>query len=181
MPEQTIFFICAILAGLTAFAVVFSRNTVYSALSLLVNFCLLAVLYILLNAQFLAAAQILVYAGAIAVLFLFVVMLLGEKMGEIVPTWLTVRNAVIVALGLIFVTFVGTAVYDNYAQGKPGDMTPELIAKIGQTELLASALFTRFLLPFEIASVLLLIGMIGVVVLAQSRRMQFGEESEDEQ
>ena len=78
----TLFFILAAILVVSAFAVVFNRNVVHSALALLVNFCTLAIVYFILNAQFLAIVQILVYAGAIVVLFLFVVMLLGAELGE---------------------------------------------------------------------------------------------------
>ncbi len=166
----TLFFILAAIAVIAAFGVIFNRNVVHSALSLLVNFCVLAFLYVMLNAQFLAVVQILVYAGAIVVLFLFVVMLLGAELGEKVTRWLTVRNAFLVALGLVLLTLVGTAVFENsfvyQTAGKTGNLTPEAVQQFGQTQLVSRSLFTDYLLAFELASVLLLVGIVGVVWLA---------------
>ena len=169
--EQTFFFILAAIAVASAFGVVFNRNVVHSALSLLVNFCILAILYFMLNAQFLAVVQILVYAGAIVVLFLFVVMLLGAELGEKVSSWLTIRNAFIIALGLILLTVIGTAVFENsyifQTAGKTGELTHEAVQQYGQTQMVSRALFTDYLLAFELASVLLLGGIVGVVWLAR--------------
>ena len=107
----TLFFILAAILVVSAFAVIFNRNVVHSALALLVNFCTLAVVYFILNAQFLAIVQILVYAGAIVVLFLFVVMLLGAELGETVTSWLTPQNGVMIVLGLVLLTIVGSAIH----------------------------------------------------------------------
>ena len=104
---MTFFLITAAISVIAAFGVIFNRNVVHSALSLLVNFAAIAVLYFTLNAQFLGVAQILVYAGAIVVLFLFVVMLLGADLGEAIPSWMTVRNVFLVVLGLILLTILG--------------------------------------------------------------------------
>ena len=89
MAEQYFFLILATVAVVAALAMVFSRNAVHSALFLLLDLCILAVLYVLLNAPFIAAVQIVVYAGAIVVLVLFVIMLLGAELGEAIPTWLS--------------------------------------------------------------------------------------------
>ena len=107
----TLFFILATILIVSAFAVIFNRNVVHSALALLVNFCTLAIVYFVLNAQFLAIVQILVYAGAIVVLFLFVVMLLGAELGETVTSWLTPQNGTMVILGVVLLTIVGSAIH----------------------------------------------------------------------
>jgi len=168
---QTFFLILAAIAVVSAFGVIFNKNVVHSALSLLVNFCVLAIFYFMLNAQFLAIVQILVYAGAIVVLFLFVVMLLGAELGEKVSSWLTIRNAFLVALGLILLTVIGTAVFENsyvfQTAGKMGDLTPAAVQEYGQTQMISRVLFTDYLLAFELASVLLLVGIVGVVWLAR--------------
>jgi NADH-quinone oxidoreductase subunit J len=182
--EQTFFLILAAIAVIAAFGVVFNKNVVHSALSLLVNFCVLAVFYFMLNAQFLAIVQILVYAGAIVVLFLFVVMLLGAELGEQVSSWLTVRNAFLVALGLIMLTVLGTAVFENnyvfQTAGKTGDFSRSAVEQYGQTQLISRALFTDYLLAFELASVLLLVGIVGVVWLArQPQKGNIQEEIND--
>ncbi|HXV97419.1 MAG TPA: NADH-quinone oxidoreductase subunit J [Anaerolineae bacterium] len=165
--EQALFFAVAAISVLAAFGVIFNKNLVHSALSLLVNFGALAVLYVMLNAQFLGIVQILVYAGAIVVLFLFVVMLLGAELGETVTTWLTLRNIILVVLSLILLTFVGTAVFENLIQGAKGDFTPEAVQQFGQVELVGSVLFTDYVLSFQLVGVLVSGGVIGVVWLAQ--------------
>ena len=164
---QLFFLIVAAIAVVAAFGVVFNRNVVHSALSLLVNFCALAVLYFMLNAQFLAVAQILVYAGAIVVLFLFVVMLLGAELGEKISSWLTVQNAFLSALGIILLTIVGTAVFENYINGARGDFTVEAVQEYGQVQMIGSVLFTDYVLAFQLIAVLLSVGIIVVVWLAQ--------------
>lgn len=180
---RSLFLILAAISVISAFGVIFNKNVVHSALSLLLNFCVLAVFYFMLNAQFLAVVQILVYAGAIVVLFLFVVMLLGAELGEQVSTWLTLRNAFLVALGLILLTVIGTAVFENdnifQTAGKNGSFTQQAVQQYGQTQLIGSVLFTDYLLPFELISVLLLVGIVGVVWLArQPKRREAQEENQ---
>jgi NADH-quinone oxidoreductase subunit J len=168
--QQGLFLVLAGVAVTAAFGVVFNRNAVYSALSLLVNFASLALLYVMLNAQFIAVVQVVVYAGAIVVLFLFVVMLLGAGGAERHANWLNWHTAFVVGAGLVLVTLVGTAVFEWPIGGAPGTVTPDVIAEVGQTQALGMALFTDYLLPFELASILLLVGMIGAVVLGQRWR-----------
>ncbi len=170
MFEHTLFLILAFVAVVSALGVIFNKNVVHSALSLLVNFCTLAIFYFMLNAQFLGIVQIFVYAGAIVVLFLFVVMLLGAELGEQVSSWLTLRNAFLVALSLVLLTVIGTAVFEYRISATPGTFTQEAIQRYGQTQLISAVLFTDYLLPFELVSVLLLVGIVGVVWLAQQQR-----------
>jgi len=178
---QVLFFILAATAVLAALGVVFNRNAVYSALSLLLNFASLAAFYLMLNAQFIAVVQIIVYAGAIVVLFLFVVMLLGAG-GEMRPrNWLSWHTAFFVGLALVLLTLLGTVVYEGFIGGATGTATPQRVAEVGQTEAVGVALFTKYLLPFELASVLLLIGMIGAVVLGQRWRTTLQRSGEGDQ
>ncbi len=189
MFEQLLFFAVAAVSVGAAFGVIFNKNLVHSVLCLLVNFGALAVLYVMLNAQFLGIVQILVYAGAIVVLFLFVVMLLGAELGENVTTWLTLRNAFLVALSLLLLTIVGTAVFDednsyysnpDYIQGASGDFTKEAVQQYGQVELIGSVLFTDYILSFQLVGVLLSVGVIGVVWLAQQyKKSRLGGELND--
>jgi NADH-quinone oxidoreductase subunit J len=165
-----LFFVLAGAAVVAGLGVIFNRNAVYSALSLLVNFASLAALYLALNAQFIAVVQLIVYAGAIVVLFLFVVMLLGAGGLGSVENWFTWRTVLVVAAALVLLTLVGTAVFESPIQGAAGSTTPEQIAQAGQTQALGAELFTDYLLPFELASVLLLVGMIGAVSLGQRWR-----------
>ena len=181
------FMVLAAILVVSAFAVVFNRNVVHSALALLVNFCALAVVYFMLNAQFLAIVQILVYAGAIVVLFLFVVMLLGAELGEQVTTWFTVRNGSMVVLGLILLTIIGTAVADNsylfeesYRAGKTGTLTQQAVEEFGQAQVLGSFLFTDFVLPFHLIAVLLSVGVVGILWLAQQYKRQNARQGSGE-
>lgn len=167
MFEQLLFFAVAAISIVAAFAVIFNKNLVHSALALLVNFGALAVLYVMLNAQFLGIVQVLVYAGAIVVLFLFVVMLLGAELGEKVTTWLTLRNVFLVILSLVLLTVVGTAVFESLILGAKGDFTAEAAQQFGQVQLIGSKLFTDYVLSFQLVGVLLSVGVIGVVWLAQ--------------
>ncbi len=164
------FFVVAAIAVIAAFMVVFNKNVVHSALALLANFTMVAVLYFTLNAQFLGIAQVLVYAGAIVVLFLFVVMLLGAELGEKVTSWFTVRNIIVFGMGFAFLTIVGTAVFESAIYGAQGDFTPEIAAEFGQTQAVARVLFTQYTLPFQLVAVLLTVGVVGVVWLAQNQR-----------
>jgi NADH-quinone oxidoreductase subunit J len=168
--QQTLFFVLAGVAIIAALGVIFNRNAVHSALSLLVNFGVLAVFYLLLNAQFIGVVQVAVYAGAIVVLFLFVVMLLGAGGKTWLDSWFSWRTALVVAVALVLLTFIGTAVFELPIRGESGSATPQEIARVGQTQALGAALFTQYLLPFEMASVLLLVGMLGAIVLGQRWR-----------
>lgn len=172
--QQGLFLVLSAMAVVAALGVVFNRNAVYSALSLLVNFSALAVLYLLLNAQFIAIVQVIVYAGAIVVLFLFVVMLLGTSGEAWLENWFNWRTALVVGAALVLLTLTGTVVFEGVINGAPGTLTPEQIAEVGQTQALGAVLFTDYLLPFELASVLLLVGMVGAVVLGQRWRRTLG-------
>jgi NADH-quinone oxidoreductase subunit J len=156
------FFILAIIAIAAALGMLFSRSAVYSALFLVLNFGTVAVFYILLNAPFIAMAQVSVYAGAIMVLFLFVIMLLGTELlppSNALP-WqrpLAVFLAVVLFSESIYLLFIRKAA--------TGDV-PQPIQTFGSPQDVGQALFTSYLLPFEITSVLLLIAMVGAIVLA---------------
>jgi NADH-quinone oxidoreductase subunit J len=170
---STLFLILAAVAVLSALGVIFNKNVVHSALSLLVNFGALAVLYFMLNAQFLGIAQVLVYAGAIVVLFLFVVMLIGAEAGEPLGSWLNGRNIFLIVLGLVLLTVIGTAVFENLGMlGERGEFTPDIAQQFGQTEAIATVLFTEHTLSFQLVAVLLSVGIIGVVWLAQHQQRQ---------
>jgi NADH-quinone oxidoreductase subunit J len=142
---------------------------VHSALCLAVVFVSLAALYVLLSAPFIAAAQVMVYAGAILILFVFVIMLLspgldqGRGALERQPALAGVFGA---ALALILIVVGASAVLPS-TQGK---FTPEYLAQAGDVQLIGAALFTDFILPFEVTSVLLLVAIVGAVVLAKKSK-----------
>ncbi len=166
-----LFIVFSLIAIVAAAGVIISRRPIYSALFLLVNFASLAALYIMLQAQFLAVVQVIVYGGAIVVLFLFVVMLLGG--GELTdirdrsqPLAQRFRWPQITALvlGALLLATVGYGLLTGQLNPVQGDA-----AAFGQgsVQAIGAVLYTDYLLPFELASVLLLVGMIGAVVLAR--------------
>lgn len=161
--EMVIFFILAAIAVFTGLAVVAQRSAVRSLLFLLLNFCSLAGLYILLNAQFVAMVQIILYAGAIVVLFLFVVMLLGLERAEETPG---VRRYQTLVGGLLGVLLLAGVVWALVSIG--GD-TSSATATAGSVRNIGAALLSDFVVPFELASVVLLVAIIGAVVLAKAK------------
>ena len=163
--DLVIFFILASAAVLTALAMLFSSNAVYAALFLILNFATVAVFYLLLSAPFIALAQVTVYAGAIMVLFLFVIMLLGaERSGRTPSVWWLQPLALV--LGLIL---LAEALYFVFSQrgALPVSSTPA--EAFGGPELIGATLFNQYLLPFEVTSILLLAAMIGAIVLSKRR------------
>ena len=167
--EMVLFVVLGAIAIAAALGVIIARKAVYSALFLLVNFCSLAGLYLVLNAQFLAAAQVIVYAGAIVVLFLFVTMLLGE--GEEITDLKSqiTKNYLAIALAFVLFVEVGYVLLSGTLTGIQGPDTPEAIASVGNVQAIGKLLFTDYLLPFELAAILLLIGIVGAVVLAKKK------------
>lgn len=165
MLQAILFYITAIVAVVSALFVVKCRNPVNSALNLVTVFLCLAVFYVMLESPFMAAIQIMVYAGAIVVLIIFVLMLLN--LGIAVKkryTHAIAGSGVVAALMLLSAfTFLGK----GQATGTGGEVTSEVIAQVGHTELIGKAMFVDFLLPFEIASILLLVAIIGAVVLSK--------------
>jgi NADH-quinone oxidoreductase subunit J len=161
--EMVVFFILALTAVGAGVGVIAQRNVVKSALFLLLNFCSLAGLYLLLNAQFVAVVQVIVYAGAVVVLFLFVVMLLGVDRAEERPDSRHYQWIAGILLGLVLLAGIVWALIP--AQAEPGTvwLPSDNVREIG------AALLTDFAIPFELASVLLLVAIIGAVVLAKRR------------
>lgn len=169
--ETVFFIITAFITIGAAIAMVLSHNAVHSALWLVFNFFGVAVLYLLLNAPFLAMVQITVYAGAIMVLFLFVIMLLGSEKGQEEINGLPWQTPVALVLGLILAGIAGYALFGSPASAlatQGSTATPAI--DIGSPVELARALFSTYLLPFEITSVLLLVALIGAVVLTLKSR-----------
>jgi NADH-quinone oxidoreductase subunit J len=166
----TILFV--LLAGLaigSAIAMVVQRNPLYSAISLIGVFIALAGLYLTLAAPFLAAIQIIVYAGAIMVLVVFVIMLLNVEEEERKPLRLGYLTAVAILLAAIL---FGEAGFILYFMGQSGvePLDPNALgnaSNVGLTNSIGTGLFTSYLLPFEITSVLLLMAIVGAITLAR--------------
>jgi len=167
MVETALFIVLSVVTVITAILVIVQRNPVASAIYLIITFFCLAGIYLLLHAQFIAIIQVLVYAGAIMVLFLFVIMLLNlEKERKLVARH-RLQKVLGVFLGIILLAQIGLIFNSVLLEGTKGKFPPEQVAILGNTEVVARLLFTDFLLPFEITSILLLVAIIGAIVLAK--------------
>jgi|SRR5919199_2170956 NADH-quinone oxidoreductase subunit J len=164
--EAVIFAITGLISILCAIAMILSPNAVHSALWLVLNFSAVAVLYLMLQAPFLAMIQITVYAGAIMVLFLFVIMLLGAEKGQEERDAIRWQRPVAIVLGLLLLGEAGFVFFSTGTTATPRAATTDF----GSPLAIAQALFTTYLLPFEITSVLLLVALLGAVVLTLKSR-----------
>jgi NADH-quinone oxidoreductase subunit J len=167
MLESLFFFTVAAIAIISGILVVTCKNPINSALSLVVTFFCLAIFYVMLDAPFLAAVQIMVYAGAIMVLIIFVIMLLNIQAETGKRTVHALVTGCIIAF-LILCESAWLLTGGTIAKSR-GPMDQALILKVGHTELIGMAMFGDFLLPFEITSLLLLTAIIGAVVLAKKK------------
>lgn len=179
--EQVVFWLAAVVVLGSALMVVVNRHPVYSALSLVGTFLGLAVLYYSLQAPFIAVVQVIVYAGAIMVLFLFVIMLLnedrplpsGQRLGWQIPLAVLLVLVLALELGSQFRLLPASA---RETSPRPGPVTM-LSAPAGQSDragfgsvqAVGNTLFTRYLFAFEATSIVLLVAMVGVVALAKKR------------
>lgn len=163
----TYFFIfLAVLAVASALAMVINKNTVNSALFLVLNMISLAGLFLMLQAQFLAIIQVLIYAGAIMVLFLFVIMLLNVQDEEGLFTAFRVKYFVAFLLG------VGVFSQILYSLGSMSDTLPTVASEmeqVGTVEAVGDVLFTEYLLPFELTAILLTAAVVGAILIAQHK------------
>ncbi len=168
------FWILAILAVVTALGVVFHRNPVRSALLLVLNFVSLAFVYFALNAQVLAVLQVLVYAGAIMVLFMFIIMLLNLGGENTTTDPLVGQRSVGALLGIALLVGLGAGIF-SVANPAPAlqagaDRIRAAEAQgITQIQVIGYDLFTKYVYPFELTSILLLVGVIGVLILTKRR------------
>ena len=167
MLETVLFVILAVFTVVTAVLVIVQRNPVASAIFLILTFFSLAGIYLLLHAEFIAAVQVIVYAGAIMVLFLFVIMLLNLEKEKMSIARHRLLKFVGVIFGFVLLFQIGTIFRQVLLEKAKGKFPPEKVAGLGNTQVVAQLLFTDFLLPFEITSVLLLVAIIGAIVLAK--------------
>jgi NADH-quinone oxidoreductase subunit J len=167
--ELIVFLVLSLVAIATALGMLFSRNAVYSALFLVLNFVTVAVFYLLLGAPFLAMSQITVYAGAIMVLFLFVIMLLGAenlKPSNALPWQKPLAILLSVVLGIEATYLLLARSRSNLGVASP-DATLNTMDSLRN---MAETLFSQFLLPFEVTSILLLVAMVGAIVLTRTEK-----------
>ncbi|RPI31510.1 MAG: NADH-quinone oxidoreductase subunit J [Chloroflexota bacterium] len=175
--DLLLFLVLAVVAVASAVAMLVSRNAVYAAIFLILNFSTIAIFYLLLAAPFIAMAQITVYAGAIMVLFLFVIMLLGGQTHHtrsFIP-WqapLAILLGVALAVEVIYVLITGSS-------GLPaltGTQATSVAPGFGGPQAIGEVLFNQYLLPFEVTSILLLVAMIGAIVLTQKEKEREREQ-----
>ena len=147
--------------------VVTARNTVHSVLFLVANFLCVAVVYVMLGAEFLAVIQILVYAGGIVVLYLFVVMLVNLRRMPDAPLDTRRQSRTGFALAAVMLAEISAILVYSSAHGSPAAPPPLPATAAGNTETVGMLLYTDYLVPFEVASMLLLVAMIGAILLAK--------------
>ena len=171
--DQVVFWVFAPISVGSAIAMLFQRNAIHAALFLIVNFFTLAVFFLLLDAPFLFVVQIIVYAGAIMVLFLFVIMLLGVDREESLIETLRGQRPLAIVLGLGLAAELVTAIHAGvgFAATGPADFD-RVVNQGGNTQALAGVLFRSYFLPFEVTSVLLIIAAIGAMLHAGRRTRQ---------
>jgi len=178
-----LFAVVIALAAVSSLGVVLSRQTIYSALSLVVTVAMLAVLFLLLNAQFLFAVQLIIYAGAVMVLFVFIVALLSpdaEDRPRLDARAVIGVTGVVLVTVLVFVAARNGITYSTNGFHAVGvgsssnpyhtfSFPPDAVNAAGNVQTVAGQLFTNYLLPFEITGLLMLAGVIGAVVLAKRK------------
>ena len=167
--QSVVFWVAGISAVVGGVGVITARSPIYSALSLILTLAQLAVLYLLLNAQFIAAAQILIYAGAVMVLFLFVITLLGVTDYRLLGDHLPAQRAAGVILGALLLVGVIFFVAQSPNAITGGRFGPSFNAQLRADNVGAfgQALFTAFVFPFELTVLLLIVAMVGAVALGR--------------
>ena len=162
MIESIVFYAAGFLTVLCIVLMILQTNPVASAICLVASFFCLAVVYVTLSAHFVAALQILVYAGAIMVLFIFVIMLLNLQDDEIVRDKLSVRNVVVFFVGLgLFALFVSFVWHLPAVGFKP------VVQNFGEATEVSRLMLTEYVVPFEVLGILLLAGLVGAVMLGR--------------
>lgn len=156
----------AIVAIGAALGMLINRNAIYSALFLVLNFATVAVLYLALGAPFIALSQITVYAGAIMVLFLFVITLLGA---EKLPGYEPIKGQRLVAIGMALIFLVELSLFFIF-RNQTGNPIPFLSAEFASPKNIGVVMFTEYLLPFEVVAFVLLSATIGAIMLTKPER-----------
>jgi NADH-quinone oxidoreductase subunit J len=173
--EWVLFFGLAAIAVIAAAGMLLSRNAVHAALFLVANFAVVALFYLLLNAPFIAMVQVTVYAGAIMVLFLFVIMLLGAERLDDANSTLPWQGSLTIFAGVVFASFIVVLLANVILAGGAAAPTVPVAGDFGSPGAIGKLMYGQatpetplsYVLPFEITSLLLLVGMIGAVVLTR--------------
>jgi NADH-quinone oxidoreductase subunit J len=181
--EVVMFFVGAVFAIAGALGVVLAKNPVHSALLLVVTLISVALLFLLLDAQLVAAVQVIVYAGAVVVLFLFVIMLLGVDREESLADPVPFQRPAAIALGAVLLVEIFVLAGRTWATGASaarGSLSEPVDGQdLGNVERVARSLFTDFLWAFELTAALLVIAVVGAVVLARRSGQRPQLDAED--
>ncbi len=180
---ELLFYFLAGLTVLFALGVVLFKNPVHSALSLLATFVTVAMLFIFSHAEFLGAVQLMVYAGGIMVLFLFVIMLARTEGIQSEAAFLSNMAPAAVVGGVLLGALISAGILLGVlASGHGNPAALEMVdgARLGNTEAVSMLLYTKYLIPFEVVSVILLVAMIGAIVFGRKDRFsEVGKEEVD--
>jgi NADH-quinone oxidoreductase subunit J len=167
--DNVVFWVFAPIAVGAAVGMLLTRNVVYAALLLVANFGCIAVMFLLLDAAFLFAVQIIVYAGAIMVLFLFVIMLLGVDRVDVRSERLFLQRPLAIVLGIGFVVEIAAAVRAGIGFSTHAPEGFDQLQQAGNAQAVAAVLFRDYFFPFEATSILLIVAAIATMVLAHRR------------
>jgi NADH-quinone oxidoreductase subunit J len=167
--DNVVFWVFAPISIASAIGMLLMRNAVHAALFLVVNFFCLAVFYLILDAPFLFAVQIIVYAGAIMVLFLFVIMLLGVDRGDDLRERLVAQRPLAIALAVAFVVEIFVAVRAGIGFATKAPAGFDAVNEGGNAQAVAKVLFRDYFFPFEVTSILLIIAAIAAMAIGQRK------------
>lgn len=170
MLDSAIFWIFAVVSIVAALGAILNRSNIYAALCLIAVFMSIAGFYLLNNADFLAIAQIIIYAVGLTILMLFAIMFTGDRQMQSKKASQAGKVAYGIIIAYVFALLIRASFVSSAAQ--PAEVNPALAARFimeGSTGMLGELLFNKYALPFELASVLLLAAMIGAIVIAQKR------------
>ena len=167
MAELVLFIVFGIISVAGALAMLLHPNPVHGALGLMATMLSLAVFYVVNSGHFIAAVQVVVYAGAVMTLFLFVIMLIGVDRAENLEERLPLQRQLAVGLGALFLVLMGLVAGSTWIAAPAGSAEPN-----GTVEAIADLIFTDWLLPFEVTTLLLIIASVGAVVLAKHEPTQ---------
>ena len=171
--QEIVFIALAVAAIATSLLMVTTKDAIHSALWMIATFFIMAVIYLLLNAQFIAVAQVMVYAGAIMMLILFVIMLVRMETGQEGTGGAARRSRPVkIAGALITVVLLAELLLGAFfyqMSGRSGEYSVAVVNGIGNVRTVGALLYGQYLFPFEIASILLLVGIVGAVVIAKRK------------
>lgn len=171
MSQQIIFYLVSALIVFCSIMVISNRNPVTSAIYLIGDLFLLAGLYALLDAHFVAAIQVLVYAGAVVVLFMFVIMLLNQGPDDQPPFRISAGESFVLLLTLAAFLLISLLIVLGEPSAPSGEQTAEAIANAGgNTYAIGMHLFTKYIWPFELASLLILLAIVASVIIAKKSK-----------